>query len=51
MQYKSLPGGGRIPVIGLGTWRVGGGMSPDYSQDEQIVSAFRRALEMGYTPH
>lgn len=49
MRYRSLPGGGQIPVIGLGTWNVGGGSSPDYSQDEKALRGLRAALEMGYT--
>lgn len=48
MKYKTLPQGEKIPVIGLGTWEVGGHMSPDTSQDEEIVRAWREALDMGY---
>ncbi len=49
MRYRSLPDGDRIPVIGLGTWRMGGGSEPDPSQDEQALYALRTALELGYT--
>ncbi len=49
MRYQSLPGGGRIPVIGLGTWKMGGGSSPDYSQDDKALRGLRAALDMGYT--
>ena len=49
MQSKAIPGGGQIPVIGLGTWEVGGHSSPDYSQDESVIRAWKQALEMGYT--
>lgn len=49
MKYKTLHNGDPIPVIGQGTWRMGGGMQPDYSQDEQAVQAIRDALELGYT--
>jgi diketogulonate reductase-like aldo/keto reductase len=49
MRYQSLPGGGQIPVVGLGTWKVGGGSSPDYSKDGQALRGLHAALEMGYT--
>ncbi len=49
MRYKSLPGGGQIPVLGLGTWKVGGSSSPDYSQDDKALRGLQAALEMGYT--
>jgi diketogulonate reductase-like aldo/keto reductase len=49
MRFQSLPGGGQIPVVGLGTWKVGGGSSPDYSQDDKALRGLRAALEMGYT--
>lgn len=49
MRYCSLPDGDRIPVIGLGTWRMGGGSEPDPSQDELVLRAIRTALELGYT--
>ena len=49
MRYQSLPGGGQIPVIGLGTWKMGGGSSPDYSQDDKALRGLRAALDMGYT--
>ena len=35
--------------MGLGTWNVGGGSSPDYSQDERALRGLHAALEMGYT--
>jgi diketogulonate reductase-like aldo/keto reductase len=38
-----------IAKIGYGTWNVGGGMSPDYSQDNRAVNAICAALEAGYT--
>ncbi len=49
MRYRSLPDGDRIPVIGLGTWRMGGGSEPDPSQDKQVLDALHTALELGYT--
>lgn len=48
MQYETLYDGTDIPVIGLGTWRIGGGMVPDRSQDEAYVRTLRTALDLGY---
>jgi diketogulonate reductase-like aldo/keto reductase len=48
MRYEKLPGGEQIPVIGLGTWGMGGSMSPDYSQDDNVIRAIRTAIELGY---
>lgn len=49
MKYASLPGGGRIPVLGLGTWGFGGGTSAVHSRDEEWVRTLNQAIEMGYT--
>ena len=49
MKYQDLHNGDRIPLIGQGTWRLGGGMQPDTSQDEMAVEAIRSAVELGYT--
>lgn len=39
----------RIPILGLGTWKIGGGFfQPDYSKDEQTVEILKRAIELGY---
>lgn len=37
-----------IPAIGLGTWRIGGGREPDYSQDAEAIYAIQTALDLGY---
>lgn len=34
--------------IGLGTWKMGGGHSPDPSQDAAALAALRAAFELGY---
>ena len=41
--------GERIAAIGLGTWLIGGGGSPDYSRDREAVEAIRYAIELGMT--
>lgn len=49
MKYVTLYDGTTLPVIGLGTWNMGGGMSPNPSQDGFALRALRYALEFGYT--
>lgn len=49
MLSEPLINGQTISKIGFGTWNIGGGMSPDYSQDVRGVAALRAALETGYT--
>ncbi len=48
MQYETLHNE-KIQKIGFGTWKIGGGMSADRSQDERSLAALRSALEVGYT--
>src|SRR2546428_1166488 len=47
MQFKPL---GRthesIPVVGLGTWGIGGEMGPDSSRDEAGIEALRLGLDL-----
>ena len=39
-----------LPVLGQGTWGVGGGFwTPDTSMDEEWVAALRRGSELGMT--
>jgi len=49
MDYRTLPNGDRIAVLGLGTWRVGGGMSAEHTNDRQEIAGIRAAVELGYT--
>jgi len=49
MKYATLYSGNRIPVLGQGTWGLGGGMTPDYSHDESALGVIRAAIELGYT--
>lgn len=37
--------GVKVPAIGFGTWRIGGGFSPDYSRDDYFVSIIKKAIE------
>jgi diketogulonate reductase-like aldo/keto reductase len=47
MQFRSL---GRthesIPIVGLGTWGIGGEMGPESSQDEAGIEALRLGLDL-----
>lgn len=49
MGYKTLTDDFKIPVIGLGTWGIGGFMETDSSKDEEGIQAIKDAIELGYT--
>jgi diketogulonate reductase-like aldo/keto reductase len=49
MRYVTLQNAEKLPVIGLGTWSIGGGMAPARSRDEQALQALHTALDLGYT--
>jgi diketogulonate reductase-like aldo/keto reductase len=49
MKFETLPYDLTIPKIGYGTWNVGGGMSPDRSQEARALAAIRHAIQIGYT--
>lgn len=49
MEYKNLTASEKIPVLGLGTWRMGGNGGPDYSQDKKYIGAIEYAIERGLT--
>ncbi len=48
-KYETLPNGLRVPKIGFGTWKIGGGNSADPSLDGWSLAALRSALALGYT--
>jgi diketogulonate reductase-like aldo/keto reductase len=48
MKYEQLFDGKPLPVLGLGTWNIGGGMAADSSMDEEYVQMIRSAIRMGY---
>jgi diketogulonate reductase-like aldo/keto reductase len=49
LKYETLFNNQRIPKIGFGTWRIGGGSFADHSLDKSSLSALRSAIELGYT--
>ena len=38
-----------LPKIGFGTWKIGGGSSPNHSINAKSLAALRYALDIGYT--
>lgn len=48
-KIKTSSTGIKIPTLGLGTWSIGGGTTPDTSQDERAVKVIRAAIDLGYT--
>lgn len=50
MEYRRLgKTSEKIPVIGIGTWKIGGGMTPDYSRDEGAIESLKYAISIGLT--
>ncbi|HUG34555.1 MAG TPA: aldo/keto reductase [Anaerolineales bacterium] len=47
MKHESIPPI-TLPKIGFGTWKIGGGMSPNRSLDAKSLAALSTALEIGY---
>jgi diketogulonate reductase-like aldo/keto reductase len=49
MEFKLLDKDFKIPVLGLGTWGIGGFMDTDSSNDEKSIQAIKDAIDLGYT--
>lgn len=49
LEFKEFRSGLRMPVIGVGTWKLGGGMVADRTHDGEAVLAIRTAVELGMT--
>ena len=45
LPTTALPGGERVPVLGLGTWRMG----EDASERRTEIAALRTGIELGMT--
>lgn len=49
MDYRELVKEVRIPVIGIGTWGMGGGRTADPSKDDENIAAIRAGIDLGMT--
>jgi diketogulonate reductase-like aldo/keto reductase len=49
VEYKELAEGVKIPVLGVGTWGLGGKHTADYSSDADSINAIMAALDLGMT--
>ncbi|MDR4499662.1 MAG: aldo/keto reductase [Candidatus Scalindua sp.] len=49
MKFKKLTGQIKIPVIGLGTWAIGGKNEADTTQDNKNISAIKTAIQLRIT--
>ena len=38
-----------VPSVGIGTWEIGGGLSPDRSKDDEGIRAIKKGIELGMT--
>lgn len=46
---KTLQNGFSMPVLGLGTWNMGGAMTRDTTNDTKDIEAIQHAIDMGIT--
>jgi len=49
MEFEMLAGDTKIPVLGLGTWDMGGGMESDTTNDKENIYAIKSAIKLGIT--
>jgi len=49
MEFKELSDGFKIPVLGIGTWKMGGGLTVDRTHDREDVLAIKTATKLGIT--
>lgn len=49
MNIKRLPNGFGIPVLGIGTFGMGGEYEPDHSNDKESIRAIKAAIRLGYS--
>lgn len=49
MQYKKISHNINLPVIGIGTWAMGGELEPNFDNDENNIQAIKSAIELGMT--
>ena len=49
MEFREIAKGVNIPILGLGTWGMGGRETPDKARDSDTVTTIRMAVELGLT--
>lgn len=49
MEFKNLTAQQKIPVLGIGTWKIGGGMIADRSHDQKYIEAIQFAISSRIT--
>ncbi len=50
MEFKKFSNGVAVPVVGIGTWHMGGEWNmPDRSNDKAEITAIKASIEMGMT--
>jgi diketogulonate reductase-like aldo/keto reductase len=49
LEFKEFRLGLRIPSIGIGTWKMGGGMTADGTHDKEAILSIRTAIGLGMT--
>ncbi|MDI6846631.1 MAG: aldo/keto reductase [Candidatus Bathyarchaeia archaeon] len=49
MEFKELTDGVKIPVLGIGTWKMGGGLRADRTHDKECMLAIKTAVKLGMT--
>ncbi|MFQ6010032.1 MAG: aldo/keto reductase [Candidatus Aenigmatarchaeota archaeon] len=47
MEFKTLTGGFKLPVLGIGTWGMGGNREKDTTHDKEDITAIKTAIELG----
>jgi len=49
MEFAGLTHNVEIPVLGLGTWDMGGQFMPDTTRDQEEIGAIKAAIRLGMT--
>ena len=47
MEYREISPGTSVPIIGIGTWGMGGRENPDKTTDDKDITAIKTALKLG----